>query len=44
MAETILIIVIAAAAAIWFFRTIEGWSEINIDETSKTQEHDEWPT
>lgn len=44
MAETILIIVIAAAAAIWFFRIIEGWSEINIDETSKPQEHDEWPT
>lgn len=44
MLETIAWIAIALAGAIWFFRIIEGWSEINIDETRKPQEHDEWPT
>ena len=45
MLETIIIIAVALAAAIGFFRVIEGWAEIgNIDETSDPQEHDEWPT
>lgn len=44
MFETILIIVIATAAAIGFFRVIEGWSEIGtIDERTSAEEHDEWP-
>lgn len=46
MIETLLWIVLAAIAAIGFFRLIEDWAEIGdrIDEGTDPKEHDEWPT
>lgn len=46
MLETILFIIAAFAAAVFFFRILEGWAEISehIEDGTDPTEHDEWPT
>lgn len=46
MFETILFILAAVAAAIFFFRVLEDWTDINdrIEDGTDPSETDEWPT
>lgn len=44
MLETILFIIAAVFAAIWFFKIIEEWKYFDsIEDGTDPTEHDEWP-
>lgn len=45
MLETVLFIIAAFAAAVFFFRILEDWTDINdrIEDGTDPTEHDEWP-